>query len=170
MTCNRMDWHLEARKIKDLKEYYKNPRKLTKEQADQLKRSISKFGIIDRPVINPDGTIIGGHQRLRTLKKLGIKEIECWVPAESLEEKDVEELNIRLNKNSGEFDYDILANQFDLDKLVDWGFTLEEFQLEGLVDEEEPAAQSKKEEKSFCCPNCGHKFYESEACQDQKSR
>ena len=53
-------------------------------------------------------------------KELKHIEIDCVVLDLSKEEE--RELNIRLNKNTGDFDMDILANEFDIDELVDWGF------------------------------------------------
>jgi DNA modification methylase len=121
-----MQWHLEKRNINDLKDHPKNPRQLSKHDAEHLQKSIDKFGLIDKPIINLDNQIIGGHQRKSILKKLKIKEIECWVPDKQLDEKQVEELNIRLNKNTGDWDWDVLANEFDVDNLMEWGFTAEE--------------------------------------------
>ena len=97
-----------------------NPRQLTKEQYQNLKDSIQRFGLVDPIIINKDNTVIGGHQRLKICKELKHIEIDCVVLDLSKEEE--RELNIRLNKNSGEFDIDILANEFDIDELVDWGF------------------------------------------------
>lgn len=122
-------WTLEKRKLKDLKDYAKNPRTLTKDQEAHLSASIEKFGLIDKPIVNLDGTLIGGHQRKRVLKKLGLKEVDCYVPDRLLTEKEVEELNIRLNKNTGDFDFDILANQWETLDLLNWGFTADELQI-----------------------------------------
>jgi len=119
-------WHLESRPIKSLKAYSKNPRKLTSEQYTHLHKSLEKFGLIDKPIVNHDNTIIGGHQRISVLKKDGIKDIECWIPERQLEEREIEELNIRLNKNTGEWDWDILANEWEVNDLIDWGFSPEE--------------------------------------------
>ncbi len=60
----------------DLHPYFKNPRQLSENQAKQLKTSLDKFGLIDRPVINKNGTIIGGHQRLAVMDKFPEEEIE----------------------------------------------------------------------------------------------
>lgn len=127
-------WHLEKRKIKDLKPHPKNPRELSKDQERHLSVSIKKFGVAEKPVINTNGTIIGGHQRLRILKKDKIKEIECWVPDRELNTTEIDELNIRLNKNTGQWDYDILANQWDLKDLLEWGFTPDELDLGDITD------------------------------------
>lgn len=128
MTTPKIEWHVEKRNIKDLKDYHKNPRKMTKEQAKDLQESLHKFGVVGKPFINLDNVIIGGHQRVRTLKKMGHKEIEVEVPNRLLDEKEVEELNIRHNRNTGSFDDDMLANQFDIEDLIDWGFSGEYFE------------------------------------------
>ena len=130
-----MKWSLEARRIDGLSSYDKNPRRLTETQRHQLATSIDKFGIIDKPVLNFDGTIIGGHQRIAVLRDKGVEVVDCWIPDHKLEEKEVEELNIRLNRNNGEWDFDILANAFDIGNLLEWGF--EESDL-GFSREEKP--------------------------------
>lgn len=111
---------IETRKISELKPNPKNPRQSTKKQGDQLKASLTKFGIVE-PVIfnNRTGHIVGGHFRVRELKKLGYKEVPCVIV--DIEEKDEDELNIRLNANTGEWDWDILANEWDSTELIDWG-------------------------------------------------
>ena len=115
-------WTLQHRKLEELKPYPKNARLLTKDEEKQLKTSIKKFGLIDKLIINTDNIVIGGHQRLQILKSLKIKNVECWVPDSILSDEEIEELNIRLNKNSGQWDYDILANEWDAEKLMEWGF------------------------------------------------
>lgn len=149
-----IDWHIETRKISELKDYHKNPRKLTKEQEEQLKQSLKKYGLIDKPIINTDNTIIGGHQRKNTLKKLGIKQIECNVPSRTLTDKEVEELNIRLNKNTGEFDYDVLANEFDTVDLINWGFDPTELGFD--ISSEDKLSSEDTPQQS--CELCGQKI------------
>jgi len=132
-----MEWTIKKFKIKDLKEHPKNPRTLSKEQHKNLTDSLTKFGIAEKPICNIDGTIIGGHQRLKVLKDLGYKEIDCWIPKDPLTSDQVDELNIRLNKNTGEWDWDCLANEWDMDDLLEWGFSAEELGLDlnqGLSD------------------------------------
>ena len=149
-----MKWTLQKFKLDQLTDYHKNPRKLTKEQHVHLKASIEKFGLIDKPICTKDGLIIGGHQRKNILKKLGIKEVECYVPDEQLDAQQIEELNIRLNKNGGSFDFDILANEFEQNDLINWGFT--HFDLESfMVDEENKTKKPQKDKQKLVCPNCG---------------
>jgi len=134
-----IQWHIESRKINDLKSYSKNPRRLTKDQAKQLTASLKKFGLIDIPIINTDNTIIGGHQRLRILTDMGMDEVQVHVPSRPLTEDDMAELNIRLNKNTGEWDWDILANEWEQEDLQEWGFSEDEF----CASEDEPKKKGK---------------------------
>lgn len=124
-------WNLETRNIKDLKEHPRNARCLTKDQAKHLSTSMSKFGIIDKPIITKDGMIIGGHQRLNVLKTMKQKSVECWVCEEELTSEEIDELNIRLNKNTGDWDWEKLANEWDINLLCEWGFTVKDFHDEG---------------------------------------
>lgn len=135
-----IEWHLETRKIADLKPLGKNPRKLSKHDYEHLKKSLDKFGLIDKPIVNSDGTIIGGHQRVAVLKRDKVKDVECYVAKEPLSDRDLMELNIRLNRNAGEWDYDVLANEWEELDLLDWGFKAEELSLDPLEPDEEEGA------------------------------
>lgn len=145
-----MNWTLKRFKVKDLKEWPNNPRKLTRTQAAHLEESIRKFGLIDKPVVTQEGLIIGGHARKKILERLAIKEVDCYVCDKELDEREICELNIRLNKNGGEFDDDKLANLFNPVDLVHWGFDIEDL---GISYEEEGS-----EEQPESCKECGRKL------------
>src|SRR5690606_22797055 len=133
-----MRWHIEKRKVSELKGNPKNPRNLTEKGLSDLENSIKKFGVAEPLVINQDGMICGGHGRKKILERLGIKEVDCYIPERELTEKEFDELNVRLNKNiAGEFNYDILANEFDLPDLLEWGFEESELDI-SLWKEEVP--------------------------------
>lgn len=154
-------WTLKELRIKDLKEHAKNPRQIGKDQMERLGQLISKFGLIDKPIVNADMTLIGGHQRIKVLKKQKVKTVECWVADRQLDEKEVEELMIGVNKIHGQFDYDILANEFEEIDLLKWGFSEEE--LMGFSKEPEEIEESQdntdvKKKKSKVCPSCGCEF------------
>ena len=117
--------------LSDLRPYNKNPRRITKEQFEKLKRSIQEDGFHQRLLVTEDGRVIGGHQRIKALKELGYKEVECLVPSRELTDEEYERLNIRDNLQAGEWDFEALANFFDADKLLDWGFP------EGLLPKQE---------------------------------
>jgi ParB-like chromosome segregation protein Spo0J len=112
--------NIEKIEINKLKPATYNPRQISKKQYNDLKDSIVKFGLVDPIILNKDFTVIGGHQRLQVCKELKYKDIDCVVL--DLTKEDERELNIRLNKSGGEFDMDILANEFDIEELTDWGF------------------------------------------------
>jgi len=135
--ATRINWTLQQFKLDELTDYYKNPRSLSEKEFKQLKTSLDKFGMIDKPIVNADSahTIIGGHQRKHVLEASGVKEIECWIPDRELSDKEVEELNIRLNKNTGSWDFDTLANEFEVDELVEWGFSPSELGITPDADE-----------------------------------
>tara|TARA_R100001594_G_scaffold581_3_gene2234 strand:+ start:4468 stop:5547 length:1080 start_codon:yes stop_codon:yes gene_type:complete len=112
--------NIEKIEINKLKPATYNPRQISKKQYNDLKDSIVKFGLVDPIILNKDFTVIGGHQRLKVCKQLKYKDIDCVVL--DLTKEEERELNIRLNKSGGEFDMDILANEFDIEELKDWGF------------------------------------------------
>jgi|SRR4051812_38774368 hypothetical protein len=155
-------WNLKTVNIKDLKDHNKNPRQITKNQLYHLDKLISEFGLIDKPVINQDMTIIGGHQRIKILRKKKVKQVECWCPDRQLEKDELDHLCIGLNLNQGKWDYEILANQWEPIDLLGWGFT--EDQLLGSCKEAKDILGLNEEEKNNGrkktknCPNCGHEF------------
>jgi DNA modification methylase len=114
---------IEKKKLSELKPAPYNPRQSTAKQEKHLKASLEKFGVVEPIIYNKQtGYIVGGHFRVRELTKLGYKEVECVIV--DLNEEDERELNIRLNANTGEWDWDSLANEWDAEKLDDWGLDL----------------------------------------------
>ena len=111
---------IEKIKINKLKPAEYNPRQITTKQYNDLKESIRKFDLVDPIIVNKDMTVIGGHQRLKVCKDLNYKDVDCVILDLSKEQE--RELNIRLNKSGGEWDMDILANEFEIEELKDWGF------------------------------------------------
>jgi len=113
-----------------------NPREITKKQYDEIKESIDKFGLVDPLIVNvhPDrkNILVGGHQRLQVIKNMNIKTAPCVEV--NLDEKQEQELNIRLNKNQGQWNFENLANFFDVDNLVDWGFDSKELNFSNTVE------------------------------------
>jgi DNA modification methylase len=117
---------IEKKKIADLIPAPYNPRQSTVKQEKHLKESLEKFGLVEPIIFNKQtGYIVGGHFRVRELKKLGITEIECVIV--DLNEADEKELNIRLNANTGSWDWDTLANDWDVVDLEAWGLDIPQF-------------------------------------------
>lgn len=124
MTKIDLVWSTEKRKVDDLLPFEKNPRQITEKQIEDLKKSLEKFNLVELPVIDTNGRIIAGHQRMKVMQLIGRgqEEVEVRVPNRELTEQEVAEYNIRSNKNTGGWDFDILANDFEIQDLVDWGF------------------------------------------------
>ena len=132
------------KKISELVFAEYNPRQLSKEQFQQIKDSIARFGIVDPIIVNSNkdrkNIIIGGHQRVKVALEMGIDTLPCHYV--NITRDKERELNIRLNKNTGEWDWQILAEAFDVDELIEWGFSEDELDfpdppaVEGLTDED----------------------------------
>ena len=130
----KITWKTEKRLLSELVPWDKNPRSLSEDQAEKLQDSLDKFGLVDPPIINTDNLIIGGHQRSKVMSLMSTfgkdAKIDVRVPSRELTKWEVEELNIRLNKNTGSWEFDVLANNFDVEDLMDWGFKPYELGLE----------------------------------------
>ena len=109
--------------ITDLKPSTYNPRKISDKDFADLLESLRRYKMVDPLIVNglPErkNIIIGGHQRYRAAKELGYKTLP--VVYIELDEARERELNLRLNRNTGEWDYELLK-QFDFDLLLDVGF------------------------------------------------
>src|SRR3990167_5811245 len=122
---NHISWANERRRLGDLREWEQNPRKLSPHDAKHMKRSLDTFGLVDPLIINADNSLIGGHQRKHILADPDTV-VDVRVPSRQLTKAEAEELAIRLNKNTGAWDWDLLANGFMFDELIDFGFSEEE--------------------------------------------
>lgn len=149
-------------KIKDLTLLERNPRKITKEQMEKLCNSIKKDPdfLRSRPVLVHlvDGkmNVYAGNQRVRAAKKLGWKEIPCIIES-GLPDEIIKQRILKDNKTFGEFDYDMLANEWETELLFECGFSSMDFSgcVSDIGDEE---ADEKEKKNTKTCPSCGHEF------------
>jgi hypothetical protein len=119
-----LKWMSAYVKIGDLKDYDDNPRTITKKDMASLVASIKQDGYHQRLLVNKDLTIIGGHQRKRALLIAGFKDhqiIEVLMPSEDITEDQFKRINVRDNLPFGKYDFDMIANMFDMESLVEWG-------------------------------------------------
>jgi DNA modification methylase len=129
-------------KLSAIKENPNNPRQISREDFERLKRSIQEFPqmLALRPiVIDENGVSLGGNMRKRALKALGYKEIpDEWVKrADELTPEQKREFVIKDNGSFGEWDADLLANEWSDLPLVEWGVDLPEDWLSGNGHKEE---------------------------------
>lgn len=106
-----------------------NPRQIKGAKFEKLKKSIKEFErmLELRPIIiDDDNVILGGNMRYRALEALGYTEIpDAWVKrANGLTDEEKREFLIKDNIGYGEWDFDVLFNEWDTEKLTDWGMDL----------------------------------------------
>ena len=105
-----------------------NPRKISPKKKKELRDSIEKYGLRDSLKINTykgrENILISGHQRLKIAKEMGFTEVP--VTHEFLNLDDEKEMNLRFNKNGGEFDLELVATMADRADLLDIGFSEKE--------------------------------------------
>ena len=110
-------------KISEVKTNPKNPRLIKDDKFKKLVKSIQEFPqmLEIRPiVVDENNIVLGGNMRLKACKEAGLKEVFI-VRAENLTEEQKDEFIVKDNVGFGEWDWDILANEWDAEKLDDWG-------------------------------------------------
>jgi DNA modification methylase len=113
-------------KISEVKTNPKNPRLIKDDKFKKLVKSIQDFPqmLELRPiVVDENNIVLGGNMRLKACKEAGLKEVFI-VRAENLTEEQKDEFIVKDNVGFGEWDWDILANEWDAEKLDDWGLDL----------------------------------------------
>lgn len=130
---------MELKKISDIKLNPNNPRLIKDDKFKKLVQSIKDFPemLEIRPiVVNKDMIILGGNMRFRACKEAGIKEIPVIIT--DLSEEKQREFLIKDNTSGGEWDWDMLANEWDADELDAWGLDLPVFDIkdEGTAEED----------------------------------
>jgi len=110
-------------KINTLKANPKNPRIIKDDKFKKLVKSINEFPqmLELRPiVVNNDMVVLGGNMRLKACKEAGLKEVPIII-AEQLTKEQQKEFIVKDNVGFGEWDWDILANEWDSFQLEEWG-------------------------------------------------
>lgn len=144
-------------KVTDIKSNPNNPRIIKDEKFEKLKKSIKEFPKMMelRPmIINQDNIVLGGNMRLKALKELGYTDVpDEWVKrAEDLTDEEARRFIIADNVGFGEHDWDILANEWDVNELSDWG-------LEGFPFNADESEEPIKEDRQIeICDKCGREI------------
>ena len=149
-TITPLEWHTEQRKVKDLVPYNYNPRKITPERLDKLKKSLERYNLAEIPVVNTDLVIIAGHQRVKVLMDLGRGEelIDVRLPNRTLTNQEFKEYNIVSNVSVGFWDTDILDEVFaDID-LMALGLDVDNDAAE-LLEEQQQLSEFEEDFKAI---------------------
>ena len=128
--------------INEVKTNPKNPRLIKDDKFRKLVKSIQEFPqmLELRPiVVDENNIVLGGNMRLKACKEVGLKEVFI-VRAEGLTELQKDEFIVKDNVGFGEWDWDILANEWDAELLNDWGLFVPEMATEvdySILDDED---------------------------------
>lgn len=143
-------------KISELKQNPNNPRIIKDDKFKKLVQSIKDFPeMLDAReiVINKDHIILGGNMRYKAAKEAGLTEVPVKIVDWS--EDKQRQFIIKDNVSGGEWDWDLLANEWDTDELERWGLDTEFPDFEPATEQEQGKLDEKKKIE---CPECGHEF------------
>lgn len=149
----------EMIELKKLKLLERNPRRITKNQMEKLIEKLREKPefLHKRPILvnvsNGVYQVYAGNQRVRAARKLKWKEIPCSLSYDLSEEQMKEEI-ILDNTHYGEHDYDLLANDYDIELLISCGFTEEQLQIEPPEIDKDNEGQVEEDESLKYCPHC----------------
>lgn len=129
-------WANEQRRLSELIPWPRNPRQIRDTQVGRLQESLEEFGQPEVIAIGPGNEVYNGHQRLKSwAAKFGDITVDVRVSSRALTEKEREKLIVFLHRGTiGEWDFDMLANEFEMAELVDWGFDPAELGIVSLPD------------------------------------
>ena len=158
-------------KLSEIHTNPKNPRLIKDDRFKKLCQSIKEFPKMMslRPIIvDSDGMILGGNMRFKALKELGYKEVpDEWIKRDSdLTEAEKQRFIIADNVPFGEYDWDVLANEWDKDELLEWGLEFQSYLQIPDTDEliEEPKNKPATMKITFPTPedlqNCESEIQE----------
>ena len=131
--------NITTTKLTDIKSNPNNPRIIKDDKFKKLVASIKEFPqmLSLRPiVVNDDMIVLGGNMRLKACKEAGLKEVPV-IKASDLNEEQQKQFIIKDNVGYGEWDWDMLANEWDAEELVEWGLDIPNFVIDDLGTAEE---------------------------------
>ena len=133
-------------KLSDIKLNPNNPRLIKDDKFKKLVNSIKEFPqmLKIRPiVVNSDMVILGGNMRYKACKEAGMKEVSIII-ADNLTEEQQREFLIKDNTSGGEWDWEVLSNEWDSEQLEDWGLDVPSFATDvdySILDDEDVSEQ-----------------------------
>lgn len=143
---------IERLKISEVKSNPNNPRIIKDDKFKKLVESIKEFPkmLELRPiVVNDDMIVLGGNMRLKACKEAGMKEIPV-IKASELNEEQQREFIIKDNVGFGEWDWEMIANEWDAEQLAEWGLDVPDFGTDEVLEDSE--LKPKKLSDRFLIP------------------
>jgi DNA modification methylase len=126
-------------KINEVKINPNNPRIIKDDKFKKLVESVKNFPemLEIRPiVVNADMVVLGGNMRLKACKEAGLKEVPI-ILADNLTEEQQKEFLIKDNVSGGEWDFEVLANEWNVEELNEWGLDVPDFGVEEVLEAKE---------------------------------
>jgi ParB-like chromosome segregation protein Spo0J len=130
---------IQKSKVSEIKLNPNNPRLIKDDKFTKLVQSIKDFPeMLDiRPiVVNSDMVILGGNMRFKACKEAGLKEVPIIV-ANNLTEEQQREFLIKDNTSGGEWDFEMLANEWDIEQLDAWGLDIPNFDTDSEKEQKD---------------------------------
>jgi ParB-like chromosome segregation protein Spo0J len=126
-------------KLSEIKVNPNNPRLIKDDKFAKLVQSIKDLPqmLAIRPiVVNSDMVVLGGNMRLKACKEAGLKEVPIII-ADNLTEEQQREFLIKDNVSGGEWDWSMIANEWDADQLEEWGLDVPQFATQDYSNKNE---------------------------------
>jgi len=126
-------------KLSEIKSNPNNPRIIKDDKFRKLVKSIQEFPkmLEIRPVVvNADMIVLGGNMRLKACKEAGLKEVPV-IFADDLTDEEQKQFIIKDNVGFGEWDWDMIANEWDAEQVEEWGLDIPEFSIKEELEAEE---------------------------------
>lgn len=148
-------------KVSEIKNNPNNPRLIKDAKFKKLVASIKEFPeMLDAReiVVNKDHIILGGNMRFKVAKEAGLKEVPVKIVDWS--EDKQRQFVIKDNVSGGEWDWSLLANEWDAEELDEWGVDViktDFSDIDSFFEDNEGEGGDKKHKKTTC-PECGHTF------------
>lgn len=161
MGKSEVKTEIYVEKLANLIHNEKNPRYIKSKKHQELVKSLRDFPEmkdIREIVIDENNVILAGDKRTYALQELDYVEVRVK-KVTGLTEAKKREFIIKDNAHSGDWDTDILANEWDMDELDEWGA---DFKF-GSTADKDPADKSDYQAHEVTCPECGHHFELSQA-------
>ena len=145
-------------KISEPKPNEHNPRYINKANFKKLVNSLKEFPkmLEVRPlVVDENMVVLGGNMRLKALTEAGFKEVLVHQVLDWTDDEK-NQFIIKDNSSFGSWDWEILANEWNMQKIVDWGVDLPK---EMFAEDDDPIQQNTQDEiPKEICPTCGSKL------------
>lgn len=144
---------IQTVKISEVKLNPNNPRIIKDDKFKKLVKSIEELPqmLEIRPiVVNADMVVLGGNMRLKACKEAGLKEVPIII-ADNLTEEQQREFLIKDNVSGGEWDFEMLANEWDVEQLEDWGVDIPSFEVSNQKEQTEKLTPYKKTHVLISC-------------------